>query len=96
MDALSQVVHLVEVLAPAVVDDLQQDRPLELAHDLVAEVLFAPVVGGERIGEQALAQVLAVGLLGLQPATSMVEGQSCWTWVWSSARSQSSITSPGV
>src|SRR4051795_2011758 len=63
VDALAEVVHLVEVLAPAVVDDLQQDRPLELAHDLVAEVLFAAVVGGERIGEQLLPERLTVDVL---------------------------------
>src|SRR5215218_5481019 len=49
VDALAQVVHLVEVLAPAVVDDLQQDRTLELTHDLIAELLLAAVVGGQGI-----------------------------------------------
>ena len=41
VDALAQVVHLVEVLAPAVVDDLEQDLALEVAHQLLAELLLA-------------------------------------------------------
>src|SRR3954447_15414289 len=44
VDPLAQVVHVVEVLAPAVVDDLQQQEPLERAHQLVAELRLAPVV----------------------------------------------------
>src|SRR5436190_11166904 len=38
--ALAEVVHVVEVLAPAGVDDLEDDEPLELAHQLGAELLF--------------------------------------------------------
>ena len=48
MDALAQVVHVVEVLAPAVVDDLQQQVALERAHELVAELRLAAVVEARR------------------------------------------------
>src|SRR3954453_20965170 len=65
VDPLAQVVHVVEVLAPAVVDDLQQQEPLERAHQLVAELGLAAVVQGERVGRQALDQVLAVEVLAL-------------------------------
>ena len=41
VDALLQVVHLVEVLAPALVDDLQHDLALDLAHGLGAELGLA-------------------------------------------------------
>ena len=44
-DALLQVVHLVEVLAPLAVEHRQHDPALELAHGLGAERLLAPVVG---------------------------------------------------
>jgi hypothetical protein len=37
------------VLAPAVVDDLEQDLALEVAHQLVAELLLALVVRRQRI-----------------------------------------------
>src|SRR4051794_17503034 len=45
VDALAQVVHVVQVLAPALVDDLEQHEALERAHELVAELLLALVVG---------------------------------------------------
>ena len=38
VDALAQVVHVVEVLAPALVDDLQQQVALQRAHELLAEL----------------------------------------------------------
>ena len=41
VDALAQVVHVVQVLAPVVVDDLQQQVALERAHELLAELLLA-------------------------------------------------------
>src|SRR4051794_36587485 len=65
VDPLAQVVHVVEVLAPAVVDDLQDQEPLERAHELVAELGLAAVVEAERVGGQALDQVLAVEVLAL-------------------------------
>ena len=49
VDALAQVVHLVQVLLPPHVDDLQQDVALERAHQLVPELLLALVVGGEGV-----------------------------------------------
>ncbi|PSK61598.1 hypothetical protein B0E53_06501 [Micromonospora sp. MH33] len=55
-DALLEVVHLVEVLAPLAVDHLEQDHPLQLADGFLAELLLAPVVRGVRVlleaGEQ--------------------------------------------
>ena len=33
---------------------------------------------------------------GVRPPRSTSDGHSCWIWVWSSPRSQSSNTSPGV
>ena len=49
-DALAEVVHLVQVLAPLAVQHGQQDPPLQLAHDLRAEGLLAPVVRGLGVG----------------------------------------------
>src|SRR5918992_5327801 len=69
VDALAQVVHVVEVLAPAVVDDLEQHVALERAHQLLAELLLALVVGvddvlaqllDERLAALALAEVVGV------------------------------------
>ena len=64
VDALAQVVHVVQVLAPAVVDDLEQHEPLERAHQLVAELLLALVVGVDHVGAQLLDQRLAALALG--------------------------------
>ena len=41
VDALLEVVHLLEVLAPALVDDAQHHLALDLAHDPLAELLLA-------------------------------------------------------
>src|SRR3954447_23976979 len=49
VDALAQVVHVVQVLAPALVDDLEQDVALDLAHQLWAELLLALVVRLDRV-----------------------------------------------
>jgi hypothetical protein len=49
VDALAQVVHVVEVLAPALVDDLQQQIALQRAHELLAELLLAAVVQADRV-----------------------------------------------
>jgi hypothetical protein len=49
VDALAQVVHVVEVLAPALVDDLQQQVALERAHQLLAELVLALVVELQRV-----------------------------------------------
>ena len=48
-DALLEVVHLVEVLAPLAVDHREQHLPLQLAQRLGAELLLAPVVRGVRV-----------------------------------------------
>src|SRR3954451_4421351 len=63
VDALAQVVHVVEVLAPALVDDLEQQVALQSAHELLTELRLALVV--ERLGvlaQQAL-ELLAVDRL---------------------------------
>src|SRR5919199_3897072 len=49
VDALAEVVHVVEVLAPALVDDLEQDEALDLAHEVGAQLLLALVVGLYRV-----------------------------------------------
>ena len=64
MDALAEVVHRLEVLAPACVDDLEDDEALDLAHQLhvrlrvVAEELLALVVRVERVLDELLDQRL--------------------------------------
>src|SRR6185437_10608323 len=76
-DALAEVVHLVQVLAPLAVEDRQDDAPLDLAHDLRREFGLTAVVGFLRVllhhlGEQVRGQaaLLAPGFvdhrLGLQ------------------------------
>src|SRR3954469_970615 len=60
VDAFAQVVHVVQVLAPAVVDDLQQQEPLERAHQLVAELGLAPVVEADGVGGEPVDELLAV------------------------------------
>src|SRR3954451_4302254 len=60
VDALAQVVHVVEVLAPALIDDLEHEIALERAHELLAELGLALVVERHRVlGEQPL-ELLAV------------------------------------
>ena len=39
VDALAQVVHVLEVLAPADVDDLEHDEALEIAHQALVDRL---------------------------------------------------------
>ena len=67
VDALAEVVHLLEVLAPLLVDDPQHHLALDLAHDRLAELLLAllVVVDGlvheqlvELVGRRALGQAL--------------------------------------
>jgi hypothetical protein len=67
VDALLQVVHLVEVLAPLLVDDLEHHLTLDLAHRRGAELLLALLVVArglahelvvERVGGLGLAQVV--------------------------------------
>ena len=67
MDAVAQVVHVVEMLAPAGVDRLQQIEALGTAHqlgiDLLDHLLLA-VVGGRGIGDGAVDQRFGVDLTG--------------------------------
>src|SRR3954469_20851910 len=60
VDALAQVVHVVQVLAPALVDDLEQDVALDLAHQLRAELLLALVVRLDRVLLQLRLERLAL------------------------------------
>ena len=60
--ALAQVVHVLEVLAPADVDDLEDHEPLELAHQLGAELLLLRRVLVARVGLELLDQRLAAHL----------------------------------
>src|SRR3954451_11167885 len=61
VDALAQVVHVVEVLAPALIDDLEHQVALQRAHELVAELLLALVVERQRVLDQHPLELLAVG-----------------------------------
>ena len=60
VDALAEVVHRLEVLAPALVDGLEDDEALDLARELGAERLLALVVGLERVVDELLGQRLAL------------------------------------
>src|SRR5918999_1644675 len=59
VDPLAQVVHVVQVLAPAVVDDLEQHVPLEPPHHPPAELVLALVVGVDHVLAQLLDERLA-------------------------------------
>ena len=52
MHALAEVVHRLEVLAPARVDDLQDHVPLDLAHELRPERLLPLGVRVERVTDE--------------------------------------------
>ncbi len=68
-DALLEVVHLVEVLAPLAVEDRQQHATLEFAHRILAgdglEFGLATCVGGAGVLEKDLEQTVAVEVLVL-------------------------------
>ncbi len=66
MDALPQVVHVIEVLAPPVVDHLEQDRPLQITHQLVTEFLLALVVGLLGVGGQFFGQRSGIDHVGVE------------------------------
>ena len=68
VDALPQVVEIREVIAPVLVERLQHQAALELAHELGADLRFLARVLRERGLGQAVAHLL-VGDLGivLQP-----------------------------
>src|SRR5438067_9074097 len=58
--ALAQVVHVEEMLAPALVDDLQQQEALERAHELLAERLFASPIELERRLDDAFSEHVVI------------------------------------
>src|SRR4051812_1411993 len=60
VDALAQVVHVVQMLAPALVDELEQQIALQRAHDLLAELALPLVVEGQRVLDQQPLELLAV------------------------------------
>src|SRR5207302_3989661 len=76
-DALAQVVHLVQVLAPLAVQDGQDHPPLDLAHDLRTELLLAPLVSGLRVGDYRLGDELAgePGLVAARLVDELVDGE---------------------
>src|SRR4051794_275630 len=60
VDALAQIVHVEQVLLPALVDRLQQQEPLECAHQLLAQRLLAGVVAAHRLLDDGVDQSVAV------------------------------------
>ena len=73
VDALVQVIHLHEVLAPALVDDLDEDVALHFARRLhpAREGGLPFVIEGERLGEDALCQ-----LLGIRGRLEVLDGKT--------------------
>src|SRR5215218_4888418 len=65
VDALAQVVHVVQVLAPALVDDLEQHEALERPHQVGPKLLFAVAVGLDDVLAQLGDQRVAIDLIGL-------------------------------
>src|SRR5205814_737196 len=63
-DALLEVVHLVEVLAPLAVDDREQHLALQLAHGLRAQLILALLVGGVRVLDQPGLEEVGIQLVG--------------------------------
>ncbi len=59
VDPLAQIVHRLEMLPPAGVDDLEDHEPLDLAHQLRPEALLAVVVRVERVLGELLHERLA-------------------------------------
>jgi hypothetical protein len=57
VDALAQVVHVLEVLAPALVDDLEHDVALEVAHDPWRDLLERLLLRGVLV-ERVLGELL--------------------------------------
>ena len=102
VDALAQVVHVVEVLAPAVVDDLQQQVALERAHQLVAELLLALVVQLAIACVESRSASPSRSLLSIaasrasKSSGSASPGRMSSRAMSSPSRSQSSTKSPGV
>ena len=70
VDALAQVVHRLEVLAPALVDDLEDHVALDLTRELGAELLLTLRVRVERVAHELLDERLAVGRVDASSASS--------------------------
>ena len=66
-DDRAQVVEVDEVLAPQMVERLQQDRALDIGHDLGAEALGAVGGGGVGGGGDALAHLFLGDAFLLRP-----------------------------
>ena len=64
VDALLEVVHLLEVLAPALVDDAQHHLTLDLAHHLGTELGLALLVVGGGLGHHQVVEI--VGVAGVE------------------------------
>ena len=62
VDALAEVVHVLEVLAPAGVDDLEDDEALDVARNVGAPELLLLAVELERLVAEVLEQRLAADL----------------------------------
>ncbi len=67
MDALAEVVHRLQMLAPALVDDLQDEVPLDLAREIRPQRLLALGVRLERVLDELLRQRGAIGDVDLFP-----------------------------
>ena len=81
VDALAQVVHVVQVLAPALVDDLEQHEALERAHELGPELLLAVVVGVDDVLAQLGESVSRSSSPMSSSRESMPTGYICSSWV---------------
>ena len=64
MDPLAQVVHVVEVLFPALIDRLQQQVALKRAHQLITKLFFARIIERHCLGNDALLQRGAIKVAG--------------------------------
>ena len=75
VDSLAQIVHRLQVLAPALVDDLQDEVPLDLAREVGPERLLALGVGLERVLDELLRQRGAIGDVDL--FAQLLDGDVC-------------------
>ena len=78
VDALAQVVHLVEVLAPVLVDHRQHHAPLDLAEVLGADRLLLRLVQIERVVDEELDERVAVrDVVELLPRDARGDRSTC-------------------